>query len=144
MSMSNYEYDSFSYIQVYKVQPALLTGLDWLDIPFISVFYLMFIYISICFLKLLPKISADLCKLACGELFYNDVLAEVAQHYVHAKCVEDIQTCLALDLVIVSERGCFFSFTAVLENSSTNSPKSTLGSSIISHTEREETSLRKR
>lgn len=30
-------------------------------------------------------------------------------------------TCLALDLVMVSDSGCFFSFTAVFENNSTNS-----------------------
>lgn len=52
------------------------------------------------------------------------------------------ETCLALDLVIVSDSGCFFSFTAVLENNSTNSSKSTSGSSILSHTDEEETSLR--
>lgn len=52
------------------------------------------------------------------------------------------QTCLALDLVIVSESGCFFSFTAVLENNSTNSSKFMSGSSIFSHTDEEETSLK--
>lgn len=43
-------------------------------------------------------------------------------------------TCLALDLLIVSEIGFFFSLTALLENRSTNSSKSTAGSSIFSHT----------
>lgn len=43
-------------------------------------------------------------------------------------------TCLAFDLLIVSEMGFFFSLTALLENRSTNSSKSTVGSSIFSHT----------
>lgn len=43
-------------------------------------------------------------------------------------------TCLALDLLIVSEIGFFFSFIALLEKSSTNSSKSTLGSTTFSHT----------
>lgn len=50
-------------------------------------------------------------------------------------------TCLALDLVIVSESGCFFSLTAVLENNSTNSLKSTSGSSIVSQTDADDISL---
>lgn len=44
-------------------------------------------------------------------------------------------TCLALDLLIVSEIGFFFSFTALLEKSSTNSPKSTAGSTTLSQTD---------
>ena len=45
-----------------------------------------------------------------------------------------ICTCLAFDLLIVSEMGFFFSLTALLEKRSTNSPKSTVGSAIFSHT----------
>lgn len=44
-------------------------------------------------------------------------------------------TCLALDLLMVSEIGFFFSFTALLEKSSTNSPKSTAGSTTLSQTD---------
>lgn len=43
---------------------------------------------------------------------------------------------------MVSESGCFFTFTADLENNSTNSSKSTSGSSIFSHTVGEGASLR--
>lgn len=51
-------------------------------------------------------------------------------------------TCLVLDLVMVSDNGFFFSFTAVLEKSSTNSMKSRDGSSTFSHTESPVGSLR--
>lgn len=47
---------------------------------------------------------------------------------------KESHTCLAFDLLIVSEIGFFFSLTAFLENRSTNSSKFIVGSSIFFHT----------
>lgn len=93
--------------------------------------------------------SNCLGTLVVQKLYYLKRKSKVwdqARNHLHCCLIPRVtvntQTCLALDLVMVSESGCFFSLTAVLENNSTNSSKSISGSSIVSHTNEEDTSLR--